>query len=227
MGWLWRSSPSKEEPQQISSVPSFSDNAAPQPSPAAEAPGTMPSSSQSRPLSRKEQADAEFNQLLESLKADVSRTKSPQQSSNVSETPLSPSSPSPSGPPQPPSSIAPESLYPDSMSCRSAFDYAFFCQSFGGQFVNVYRYGELRSCSEHWDNFWLCMKARGMAVEERKKVIRDHYRKKAIKYKTGPSSEDVWDLRREPVQHAFQGDFEALEREMKAEEEASRNAGGI
>ncbi|KAH3519846.1 hypothetical protein KXV55_006890 [Aspergillus fumigatus] len=224
MGWLWRSSPSKEEPQQISSVPSFSDNAAPQPSPAAEAPGTMPSSSQSRPLSRKEQADAEFNQLLESLKADVSRTKSPQQSSNVSETPLSPSSPSPSGPPQPPSSIAPESLYPDSMSCRSAFDYAFFCQSFGGQFVNVYRYGELRSCSEHWDNFWLCMKARGMADEERKKVIRDHYRKKAIKYKTGPSSEDVWDLRREPVQHAFQGDFEALEREMKAEEEASRNA---
>ncbi|GFF51984.1 uncharacterized protein C227.17c [Aspergillus udagawae] len=227
MGWLWRSSPSKEEPQATSSMPSLSDNAAPQPSPAAETPDTTPPSSQSRPLSLEEQADAEFNQLLESLKADVSRTKSPQQSSNVSESPLSPSSTSPSGPPQTPASIAPESLYPDTMSCRSAFDYAFFCQSFGGQFVNVYRYGELRSCSEHWDNFWLCMKARGMADEERKKVIRDHYRKKAVKYKTGPSSEDVWDLRREPVQHAFQGDFAALEREMKAEEEASRNAGGI
>jgi hypothetical protein len=168
-------------------MPSLSDNAAPQPSPAAETPGTTTPSSQSRPLSREEQADAEFNQLLESLKADVSRTKSPQQSSNVSESHLFSSSPSPSGPPQPPASIAPESLYPDSMSCRSAFDYAFFCQSFGGQFVNVYRYGELRSCSEHWDNFWLCMKARGMADEERKKVIRDHYRKKAVKYKTGPS----------------------------------------
>lgn len=106
------------------------------------------------------------------------------------------------------------------MSCRSAFDYAFFCQSFGGQFVNVYRYGELRSCSEHWDNFWLCMRTRSYGDNERKKAIRDHYRKKTIKYRTGPSSEDVWDMRREPVRGAFQGDFFALEREMKAEEEA-------
>lgn len=106
------------------------------------------------------------------------------------------------------------------MSCRSAFDYAFFCQSFGGQFVNVYRYGELRSCSEHWDNFWLCMRTRSYGDNERKKAIRDHYRKKTIKYRTGPSSEDVWDMRREPVRDAFQGDFFALEREMKAEEEA-------
>ena len=108
------------------------------------------------------------------------------------------------------------------MSCRSAFDYAFFCQSFGGQFVNVYRYGELRSCSEHWDNFWLCMKTRTWSDGARKKAVRDHYRKKAIKYKTGPSSEDVWDLRTEPVRNAFEGDFAALEKEMQAEEEAQR-----
>lgn len=86
--------------------------------------------------------------------------------------------------------------------------------------MNVYRYGELRSCSEHWENFWLCMKTKTYPDEERKKIIRDHYRKKAIKYKTGPSSEDVWELRTEPVKGAFQGDFAALEREMKAQEEA-------
>jgi hypothetical protein len=55
-------------------------------------------------------------------------------------------------------------------------------------------------------------------------MIRDHYRKKAIKYKTGPSSEDVWDLRTEPIKDAFQGDFAALEREMKAAEEARLKA---
>jgi hypothetical protein len=50
-------------------------------------------------------------------------------------------------------------------------------------------------------------------------MIADHHRKKAVKYKTGPSSEDVWDLRTEPVANAFQGDFRALEREMKATEQ--------
>lgn len=85
--------------------------------------------------------------------------------------------------------------------------------------MNVYRYGELRSCSEHWDNFWLCMKTRQWSDDLRKKAIRAHNRKKAIKYKTGPSSEDVWDVRLEPARGAFQGDFAALEREIKAEEE--------
>ena len=118
-----------------------------------------------------------------------------------------------------PYDISFESLYPDDMSCRSAFDYAFFCQSFGGQWVNVYRYGELRSCSEHWQNFWLCMKALTYPEEERKRMIRDHYRKKAVKYKTGPSSEDVWDVRTESIGHlAFKGDWDALLKEEKNEE---------
>lgn len=85
--------------------------------------------------------------------------------------------------------------------------------------MNVYRYGELRSCSDHWDNLWLCMKTRTWPENLRKKAILDHNRKKAIKYKTGPSSEDVWDVRLEPARDSFKGDFAALEREMKAEEE--------
>lgn len=90
--------------------------------------------------------------------------------------------------------------------------------------MNVYRYGELRSCSEHWDNFWLCMRTRSWSDDLRKKAIRAHNRKKAIKYKTGPSSEDVWDVRLERVRDAFQGDFAALEREIKAEEEGKQKA---
>ncbi|KAE8337012.1 hypothetical protein BDV24DRAFT_140688 [Aspergillus arachidicola] len=204
MGWWWSSSsPTKNEAQIISSFDT---------QPAPENPGVP--TPQPRTLTREERADAELKQLLASLEGDINkRHEASQESLSSAESTSSP-----------PSSIAPESLYPDTMSCRSAFDYAFFCQSFGGQFVNVYRYGELRSCSEHWDNFWLCMKTRTWSDGARKKAVRDHYRKKAIKYKTGPSSEDVWDLRTEPVRNAFEGDFAALEKEMQAEEE-SQGAG--
>lgn len=56
------------------------------------------------------------------------------------------------------------------------------------------------------------MKTRTYPDEERKQAIRDHYRRKAIKYKTGPSSEDVWDVRLEPVKGFLEGNFEELER---------------
>ncbi|KAF7595159.1 hypothetical protein BBP40_007126 [Aspergillus hancockii] len=208
MGWLWSSSSlTKNESQ---TTPS----ANPQPGP--KKPEILPS--QPRTLTREEQADAEFKQLLASLEGDINKGS---RTSQQSPSNLEPAESTPS-PHSSPASIAPESLYPDTMSCRSAFDYAFFCQSFGGQFVNVYRYGELRSCSEHWDNFWLCMKTRTWSDGARKKAIGDHYRKKAIKYKTGPSSEDVWDLRTEPVRNACEGDFAALEKEMQAEEEAQK-----
>ncbi|KAL4875550.1 hypothetical protein BJY04DRAFT_201619 [Aspergillus karnatakaensis] len=209
MGWLWSSSstPQKGEPQPTQ---------LPQQHPAQE---NLPTPPQPKQPSREEQADAEFTKLWADLQSDIS--KSPMDSKNI--TPTTTQTPA-AALPSPPASIAPDSLYPDTMSCRAAFDYAFFCQSIGGQFVNVYRYGELRSCSEHWENFWLCMKTRTQGDQEKKRVIRDHYRKKAIKYKTGPSSEDVWDVRMDPVKHAFQGDFAALEREMKEEEDAELRA---
>lgn len=202
MGWLWRSSPQKdssnEAPTQSTSTPESIPQNAPPP----------------KQLTPDEQADLEFKQILASLQeAEASSPKTPssQQTSTTAATPSEPTS-----------SIAPESLYADEMSCRTAFDYAFFCQSFGGQFVNVYRYGELRSCSEHWDNFWLCMKTRSWSDDLRRKAIRAHNQKKAIKYKTGPSSEDIWGVRLDPVRDAFKGDFAALEREINAEEEEGK-----
>ncbi|KAL4986645.1 hypothetical protein BDW68DRAFT_162765 [Aspergillus falconensis] len=213
MGWLWNSStPKKDSPE-----------SQPTQHPAPEGlPTPTPPQLQSQPqkLSREEQADAEVAKLWASLQSDINQAEQAQQASVAGTTTDSATGTSALDLQSPPTSIAPESLYPDTMSCRDAFDYAFFCQSLGGQFVNVYRYGELRSCSEHWENFWLCMKTRTFREAEKKKIIRDHYRKKAIKYKTGPSSEDVWDVRTEPANGCFQGDFAALEREMQAEEEA-------
>ncbi|KAJ5272831.1 hypothetical protein N7478_007956 [Penicillium angulare] len=209
MGWLWNSSTSGDKPSSSSNnTPTLPESTTPQNAPP-------------KKLTPDEQADLEFNQLLADLRRADGELNNTTQSSTSSLNGTAE---------HPTSSIAPESLYADTMSCRTAFDYAFFCQSFGGQFVNVYRYGELRSCSDHWDNFWLCMKTRGWSDELRRKTIRDHNKKKAIKYKTGPSSEDVWDVRLDPASDAFKGDFAALEKEMKVAEEAQqteKQKGGV
>ncbi|KAH0544725.1 hypothetical protein GP486_008499 [Trichoglossum hirsutum] len=100
----------------------------------------------------------------------------------------------------------PESLYPTSMSCRQAFDMAFYCQSLGGQFQNIYRYGGLRDCSESWRRFRFCMRAKSWPEPRRAAMVQEHYRQRAAVYKMGPSSEDVWEVRKHPVVGAFMED---------------------
>lgn len=92
------------------------------------------------------------------------------------------------------------------MSCRQAFDNAFYCQSLGGQFNNVYRYGELKDCKTHWAEFWFCMRTKNKSEESKAELIEDWYRKKEDKYRTGPSSEDVWTERKVRLERAFDMD---------------------
>ncbi|CAN9363945.1 unnamed protein product [Alternaria alternata] len=103
---------------------------------------------------------------------------------------------------------------PRSMSCRAAFDSAFYCSSLGGHFNDIYRYGQLRSCSDHWNDFWFCMRTKnsysGQDVKER--MIQDRYREKEERVKSGPNSEDVWRKRGpgEEVKGAFSRSAEEL-----------------
>lgn len=74
---------------------------------------------------------------------------------------------------------------------------AFYCQSVGGQWNSIYREGSVRSCSDHWADFWACMRIKGYQGALREEAVREHYRKKEhAKYGPGrPSSEDVWQSR--------------------------------
>lgn len=86
------------------------------------------------------------------------------------------------------------------MSCRQAFDAAFHCNSLGGQWLSVYREGGVRSCSEHWDDFWFCMRARAYSGPLKEDAIRDRYRRRELaRYHApgAPSSADVWEPRTE------------------------------
>lgn len=117
-------------------------------------------------------------------------------------------------PPEPRLSPLAESLLPTTVDCEQAFNQAFYCQSLGGQWNNIYRYGGVRSCSENWDDFWFCMRVKGYQPGPVKdNMIREHYRKKHMtKYGPGkPSSEDVWRERRErvPPGSAFSEQVEA------------------
>ena len=169
-----------------------------------------------RKLRREEKADLELRALLSSMRPE---------SSAETLTDAAPASPSPTPTSRPGAraavestkrhaagddgsrsspDISPESLFPSEMSCREAFDSAFYCQSPGGQFINIYRYGTLKDCSEHWGAFWFCMRNKSYTDAERRRRVRSHYLERAAKYKTGPSSEDVWETRTEPLEGAFQ-----------------------
>ncbi|KAI2625466.1 hypothetical protein GGS21DRAFT_530961 [Xylaria nigripes] len=134
-------------------------------------------------------------------------------------TPTPTPTPKPTPPPTPyyPQSTTPpeahldpvsESLLPTTMSCRQAFDLAFNCNSLGGQWTSIYRTGTMRSCSEHWDDFWFCMRTRAYTGAVKEDAIRDYYRQKELrKYGAGkPASTDVWEPRRErlPADSVFQ-----------------------
>lgn len=117
--------------------------------------------------------------------------------------------------------ISPSALYPRTMSCRQAFDQAFYCQSLGGKFNDIYRYGSLQSCSENWNQFWFCMRNRTFGGEHdgpadsaftagpgsagaKGERVAEYYAEREKRNKaTWGSSEDVWDIRTEPVERAF------------------------
>jgi hypothetical protein len=212
MSWWWKSTSSKaSSAQPTSQEPKPTWTAEPTPHPESSVSSTPLTEPVKSSLSRDEQTNQELIAWLKEAEADLAEKR------EVAAGTKAPTKASPARGEM--GDISQDSLYPTEISCRSAFDYAFFCQSFGGQFVNIYRYGGFRKCSNHWEDFWICMRTRQWPENERKEAIREHYRKKAVKYKQGPSSEDVWSVRTEPVRDAFQGDLEKVEaaiREWKA-----------
>ncbi|KAI0996903.1 hypothetical protein K3495_g11280 [Podosphaera aphanis] len=132
-------------------------------------------------------------------------SQSPHNDSTPSSPPSQPLTPSTDATPPPPAAapaasarhMIQEHLLPTTMSCRDAFDSAFYCNSLGGAFMHLYRYGTVRSCSEHWDKFWFCMRTRTYGDAARQAAIQDYYRDvERRKYgRPGASSEDIWESR--------------------------------
>lgn len=157
-------------------------------------------------MSRDELAEAELQEMLAEIAAEDQPKKPKYTRKAVLPTK------GPDAPAEDHSMTLEDSLYPTTMSCREAFDAAFYCQSMGGKFNDVYRYGGIQSCSDHWKSFWFCMRSKSYPDEQRGNMIRDHYKKKDLKYKLGPSSEDIWESRDKKVEWgtAFKQSVEQL-----------------
>ncbi|RAL67577.1 hypothetical protein DID88_008332 [Monilinia fructigena] len=188
MGWFSTSSPSADKP--ASEIPPPSQKSS----------TNLP---QSKTPTRDEIAEQELNSFLRELEADThsSSTKYNRVPRNPPpKTPHTSSSNKTTSQDDPSEPLAMQ-LLPTTMSCRTAFDAAFYCQSLGGQFNNLYRYGTARDCSESWSDFWFCMKTRTYADNEKAKLIKARwFEREKRKYgdpedknrELGKSSEDVW-----------------------------------
>ncbi|ROT43569.1 hypothetical protein SODALDRAFT_375727 [Sodiomyces alkalinus F11] len=215
MGWLWTTKSSSKSPAP--------DQSAQNETPSQPSSSSQPLSSSSK--ATENDVDPEIQKFMalfqpDATKPDNSRPEaatstqtqppsSPSASSATTSSPFSwlPLKPSPTantappGPedqePAPTLSPLAESLLPTEMSCRQAFDMAFYCQSVGGQWNAIYREGSVRSCNDHWADFWACMRIKGYQGPLRDEAVREHYRNKEhAKYGSGrPSSEDVWEAR--------------------------------
>lgn len=224
MGWLWNSSssaPSKTEAPQDPAQQQQQQSSLPPPPPKA----ASPSADDVEVAKFLQEMMAEVKSVRESLdasKADGSSPDSPGSTTSPatkstfasrwatsafsSSSSLSSPAPTTTGPATEETTatekrLSPlaESLLPTQMNCEQAFNLAYYCQSLGGQFTSLYRYGGMRSCSENWSDFWFCMRIKSYpAGEVKENMIREHYRNKELaKYGPGkPSSEDVWRERR-------------------------------
>ncbi|KAJ7251521.1 hypothetical protein B0H12DRAFT_1119363 [Mycena haematopus] len=96
-------------------------------------------------------------------------------------------------------------VYPtpkDIPSCTNHLDTYFACNAIRNLVKSMYRYGRLREdCSEKWAEYKFCMSLKWTGTDERRDVW---IRRKAIwwaKRRLGKSSEDVWQVRDEPLQN--------------------------
>ncbi|KAK4550847.1 hypothetical protein LTR36_000427 [Oleoguttula mirabilis] len=229
MGWLWSSSP-RPAADKPASLEGVGVDAAPV-APAEPQPRNFALTDEQRTrifgqlgarsssnASREEKADAELDAFLQSFAAPDSTASAPS-------TVTSPDGQAPNhAPPQqtrpaydrllPDGSINihPTATYPRAMSCRQAFDQAFYCQSLGGKFNDIYRYGHLKDCSEQWGAFWFCMRARQLPDKDKEPMISDYYAERdERRRKEFGNSENIWELREKAVERAFWRDPDADE----------------
>jgi len=159
-------------------------------------PPRPPASTSPPPQSREAAADAELALLLAELGSETTPTPTPT---------------TPTAAPRRNDNDADRKL-----DCVAAFDELFYCYSLGSQFLNVYRYGGLRDCREKGAAWRACLRARVRGADAARDLLVARDRALAASWKRkGHSSEDVWAVRRRPVDRAFEGDFDDLREQLE------------
>ncbi|RKP14148.1 hypothetical protein BJ684DRAFT_15513 [Piptocephalis cylindrospora] len=83
-------------------------------------------------------------------------------------------------------------------SLTTAFDEMAFCFSFGRQARHLYRYGVRGDCSSTLSHFRFCLSLKAKSSEDARSAMVAQERERAYQAASGPSSQDVWSIRRQP-----------------------------
>ncbi|KAI0762683.1 hypothetical protein C8Q74DRAFT_1291646 [Fomes fomentarius] len=85
--------------------------------------------------------------------------------------------------------------------CMKLFDDFLLCNVMGSQMKSLYRYGEMATCSPKLEEFKFCMSLKGMHPEEKRDVWIRRRAEWWARRRMHKSSEDVWDIRTEPLEN--------------------------
>lgn len=134
---FWSKAPTPTDPPAApATTPTPAPNAAPPPHP-------PPPAAAAPPLTRDQQADLDLEEILAELDRDhqthaaAAKHNATTHFADDDKTGL-----------------------PTDMNCLTAFDEMFYCYSLGGQFLNAYRYGGFRDCSEKSADWRFCIKTK-------------------------------------------------------------------
>ncbi|OSX62715.1 hypothetical protein POSPLADRAFT_1140715 [Postia placenta MAD-698-R-SB12] len=87
----------------------------------------------------------------------------------------------------------------DIPGCMKLFDDFLACNIMGVQLKSLYRYGHMSVCDHKLDDFKFCMSIKNMHPEEKRDAWIHRRAEWWARRRLERSSEDVWDIRTEPL----------------------------
>ncbi|KAF8322119.1 hypothetical protein DL93DRAFT_2071888 [Clavulina sp. PMI_390] len=87
----------------------------------------------------------------------------------------------------------------DIPGCLTLFDTFMQCYIVGNQIRSLYRYGHGSDCSDKWNDVKFCLSMKSLEGEERRRAWLRHRAEWWAQRRLSRSSEDVWDVRTEPL----------------------------
>ncbi|WVR08924.1 hypothetical protein IAU60_005983 [Kwoniella sp. DSM 27419] len=85
--------------------------------------------------------------------------------------------------------------------CMTLLDEFLMCYALAPQLRSMYRHGEFRDCTWKWQDFKYCLSLKSESPEERRELWIKRRADWWARRRVSGSSEDVWDIRREPLEH--------------------------
>ncbi|KAF4596216.1 hypothetical protein EYR40_008100 [Pleurotus pulmonarius] len=89
----------------------------------------------------------------------------------------------------------------DIPGCMNLFDVYLSCNAIRTQVKSLYRYGQMSSCGDKLEDFKFCLTMKMMHPEEKRDAWIRRRAEWWAKRRMTKSSEDVWDIRSEPLKN--------------------------